>query len=49
MSVKENQATRSGIWFSSAINEQTSDEIGQKARKRVFASIEITNTYSGLP
>ena len=45
MSAKEKQATRSGICFSKgnrrfpiAINEQTSDEIGQKARQREFAS-----------
>ena len=31
MSAKEKQATRSGICFSCAINEQTSDEIGQES------------------
>ena len=33
MSAKEKQATQSGICFSCAINEQRSDEIGQRARK----------------
>ncbi len=40
MSAKEKQATRSGICFSSAINEQTPDEIGQEARQRAFASVQ---------
>ena len=28
------------IWFACDINEQTSDKIGQKARKREFASLK---------
>ncbi len=43
ITAKEKQAQRGlrtrGICFSSAINEQTSDEIGQEARQREFASI----------
>ena len=35
---EEKQATRSVICFSAGINEQRSDEIGQEARQRAFAS-----------
>ncbi|MBD5521328.1 MAG: DNA polymerase I [Lachnospiraceae bacterium] len=40
ITAEEKQATRSGICFSCGINEQTSDEIGQRARTRGFASLE---------
>ena len=32
-------ATEAGICFSCNINEQTSDEVGQRARQREFASL----------
>ena len=39
ITAKEKQATQSGICFSCGINEQTSDEIGQRAQERGFASM----------
>ncbi len=32
-----------GIYFSAVVNEQTSDEIGQEARERGFASYNYNN------
>ncbi|MBD5445541.1 MAG: DNA polymerase I, partial [Lachnospiraceae bacterium] len=40
IAAEEKQATRSGICFSCGINERTSDEIGQRARTRGFASLD---------
>jgi len=33
-------AAKADIYFSRGINEQTPDEIGQKAREREFASLD---------
>ncbi|MDE6661741.1 MAG: DNA polymerase I, partial [Lachnospiraceae bacterium] len=44
ITAEEKQATRSGICFSCGINEQTSDEIGQRARTRGFASLDEEST-----
>lgn len=36
----EKQAAQSNICFSAVINEQTSDEIGQRVREHGFASLD---------
>ena len=43
MTAKEKQATQSGICFSCGINEQTSDEIGQRALKARVCEYDITS------
>ncbi len=37
---KKEAAAKADIYFSRGINEQTPDEIGQKAREREFASLD---------
>ena len=41
MTAKEKQATQSGICFSCGINEQMSDEIGQRALKARVCEYDI--------